>query len=254
MSLPSTEAGVVWVQPNLGIVRALGWINSIGGAVLLLFALCGGAFTLVGASTPALPLNPIEQDLSRTQAERAERLDNLAAEEAAAADPWERQRQGAERKRVELEMHVTDALDARPLASYQTVYLVLVGIGAVVLNAVLLASGVGLLRLASWGRMLALGYAVMSLSARCVSCVWYAFMVDAVTRSGSLGALFIAPPAGGMGPTAMAPGPLESIVLLVIGAMLAVPAIAAVCYAIVLLWLLTRPAVRAAFRPEFREG
>lgn len=265
MSQPSSDPHVVYVQPNPGRVKLLGWLNVIFGMLILLFAACSGIVAIGQHLSQPLITAQFEQQQAREearQAEREEQIAELVEAEAAATSDVERDRLREKRERLEFESRLHRPVDVTAFTKVGTdpkifAFTIVDLVGALVLNVLLIASGIGLLLLAPWGRKLALFVAGAKLLRLCVQTAWNLVVIVPIVAAQMQAMqeqMFVdmpGGPPGGPPPEAMFSvifafqramiygGP---IIMLIIGAI----------YPLILIWLLTRPNARAVFTPQYQ--
>jgi hypothetical protein len=152
-----------WVVPSPQIPRTFGSLNIVFGAIMLLVGL-GYAFWYFYAPTFSTQMQAqIEQQQAKRKAERAAELAKLKREEAAAKT--EEEKKAAKEAREAFEsvaeadvVDITDLTGVNVLTDRRvaTFYWAEVSSG-VLLNLLMIISGVGLVMLTEWGRKLALG-------------------------------------------------------------------------------------------------
>jgi hypothetical protein len=161
---------------NTSLTRTMGTISIVFGTLLLLCGLCSGAyvgfFTALGPSINA----QMQQEMDK---QREERIANYAEQEKTAVD--EEARQEIAKQRAELEAQPNKAPNLSKIYgmgdSRVATYMGVDIISALVLNVLLLVSGIGLLGLKSWARKLGVFVAVVKI-VRLVAI--YSFFVFAI--------------------------------------------------------------------------
>lgn len=267
MSQPSSDPRVVYAQPKPGRVKLLGWLNTIFGMLILLFAACSGAAAIVQHNVQPFLTAQFEERQARAearQAERTERIAELVEAEAVATSDEERERLRAERERLELESRLHRPVNVAAFTKVGAdprvrTYAIVDTVSAMLLNLLLIASGLGLVLLAPWGYRLALIVAWAKLLRLCVQTGWHLLIVAPILTSQMqvmqeqilAGAPGPGGPPGGPPPEAVFPVIFafqramvygSSILMLVVGAI----------YPLILIWLLTRPSARAVFTPQYQ--
>jgi len=227
-----------------GTVKTLGWLNVAFGALLMLCVTGFDAYLVL------LPYGQrkLEETQHAAQADRQARRDAeiqaLRAQEAKAETPEEKARIRAESIVLEstpLENIPSASVDLSTLGlddpRVRTHYAV-DGVTALILNLLMIVAGIGLIRLARWGRRLALWVAAIKLARLVLVGGSLILVVQPVTNTRTL-------QNGAPGETVEADGsamPLAWVMALSTLVYLTVCA----AYPIVVLVLLTRPGARAA--------
>ena len=152
-----------WVVPNPQICRSFGLMNIIFGSLLLLFAVGSAVAWVVMPTFQKQMMAGIEKQQAERKAEREAKLAELKSKEAAAKTKEEKDALKDERdaieKRVEPDLSAMSDITGFNIYSDKRilVYYIAEISAAIILNVVLIISGVGLLRLADWGRRMAIG-------------------------------------------------------------------------------------------------
>lgn len=158
------EAHEAYIRPNPQIPKTFGILNIIFSAILLTCIPCVGAYIAFLANIGTLVEAQVEQEEQQRQARRKATLDELAEKEAEAATEEEKAAIRAERARVAVKGKPVvvntpdfDAMMGGIRQPRQIAYYAVDFGTAMILNALMLASGIGLIRLRPWGRKLCLG-------------------------------------------------------------------------------------------------
>jgi hypothetical protein len=257
-----------WVVPNPQIPRSFGMMNLVFG--ILLFLLGAGflaAYIIAPGFQKKLVVNIKEQQETAKARRDAELVDIKAketaarAKEAAAKTKEETEKAKEEltsikEEREALENHVepdlsamTDMMGWNVMSDIRlTIYYFSEVISGMVLNVLMVISGVGLLGLAEWGRRLALGVAWLKIL-RWVAMLVVTLIVIVPIMSEKMDKMFqqVQTQAQSRGKTAATPmvglGQMTAIVS-AIGVVFS--ALVASIFPGISLWFLTRPPTRAA--------
>jgi hypothetical protein len=258
-STPSIALSPGMPRPS-GAPKVIGILNIVFGSALALGGLCCGVYLLTLSSlSPVIGAqqNLMQQQFQASQvAERTAALDQLKqALEAAEADD--------EKQRIQAEI---DALEATPMAvmpampdmtkmygmnnprviGFSSVDM----LSSILLNVVLIVSGVGLVALREWGRKLAIIVAGLKIARLLVlQTISIIFIVPAMAKqmAEAMEQMMSQMPSGsGGGP----PPGFSSNFAMVYGTSMTVTAVCMVIfgsiYPCIVLWVLTRPQAKAA--------
>ncbi len=158
-----------WVVPNPQIPRSFGLMNIVFGILLLLSAVGYGLMYAYAPVINELVSRPMQQIQEKQQADRAARIAELKAQEEAAKTEEEKKTVAAERAAVEVRVvpNLTPFEELQKMNAYNeprlAVYYILDVSAAVILNALMIVSGAGLMRLREWARRLAIRVAQLKI-------------------------------------------------------------------------------------------
>jgi hypothetical protein len=236
-------------QPTTSIPKTIGTLNIIFGCLLILMAICSGlnlAMQPVMNSIMTAQRQQVEQAM---EVERQAELRQLEQQEKATKDP---------KKKADLQAQQQN-LKAQPLPKMPDIAkftgdrrMLLYGltdvVTGIVLNTLLVVSGIGLLYLKEWARRTALWVAGLK-----VVCLVATYGYFAMVIAPSMGQQFVGmfedmaqgmPPGQGPGQAQVAQFGTILVTVIVIGSLVAI--LLGSVYPIVILSLLTRPRVRIA--------
>lgn len=227
------------------LARTVGVLNIVFGLLLLLGCNVSGGLSMIGGAV-AVPL--IDQALQLARNEARSEIEEL--EKKVRDEPDNRSAQGELRsaRRTVRELDKIPNLDplAKTYGSRESIgYAVVDNLLGVPLNLAMIASGVGILSLRSWGRKLAIVTMILKIVRTVPTQLFYIFVLAPQYARGT--AEFLA----GTVPPEQAPAGLQeafysSYLGMFIGTgitmLLVAPIYPAVCW-----FLLTRPKVKAAF-------
>jgi hypothetical protein len=158
------QKGAVWVVPSRQIPRTFGVLNIIFGAIMLLVGVGYGLFYFWAPTLTNQMKVQFEHLQAKQNADRESDIAKLKAEEAAAKT--EAEKQAAKNARAALEITVTPDIDFGDIAGWNVftdrrlaVYYITEVATGILLNVLMIISGIGLVALAEWARKLALGVA-----------------------------------------------------------------------------------------------
>jgi hypothetical protein len=244
-----------WVVPNPQIPRSFGLMNIIFGALLLLTAIGYGAFYLYAPAIQSYFSLPMKQIQEKQKADRAAKIAELKAAEAAAKTEAEKQTLADERAaaeaKVDLDMSAFD--DLQKTNAYNEPRLAIYEIfdisTAVVLNVLMIVSGGGLMALAGWARRLAIWVArlkilrwVLLIAGNMIFII--PLMLERTEKAMAAFELQIKTSGAGAPPFSLTALTRWSVIF---GSLVLVfTAIVSSVYPAMLLWYLSRPAARAA--------
>jgi hypothetical protein len=260
-----------WVVPNPQVPRTFGILNIIFGILLLLFGLYSIVMLIVGPKIQIAVMNQMKEQQASKQAERDAKIDELKKKEDAAKTKEEKDAIADERQALEknfepdLSGFMGDAMglsgDKRMVA-----YSAVEGTAGFILNVLMVISGIGLLRMAEWGRRLALYVAWLKIL-RWVAIVIFTMVVIVPITTQMTQKLLVqiekqtkAKSGGGASPFPLSS--LSQFAAIATAVTSVMSALAASIYPVLSLWFLTRPATRAAVLsaakasgpPEFEPG
>jgi hypothetical protein len=239
-----------WVVPNPQLPRTFGMMNIVfGGLLLLMGAGYIALWTIMPYYTKQIMAEAVKQQEAR-KAERESKIADLKRKEAAAKtaqekEPFQTELEMLER-RVEPDMSAFtdisqwDIFSDKRLAIY---YCTELGAG-ILLNLLMLISGVGLLGLTEWGRRLAVGVAWAKIVRWVAMTILTMVLILPITMA-KMKPMFDKLPQGRPGSA----GPMMSLSQIgaISGAVTAVfEALIFSIYPGLTIWYLTRPTARAA--------
>ncbi len=149
-----------WVVPNPQIPRSFGLMNLIFGALLLLVALCYGFWYLYMPTFMRQMQDRVKQQQTVTKESNESRLAEIEKEEAAAKTAEEKAELKTEREEITQRAanpspDLSEAMGMNAMNDWRVKsFLCTEVFAAVVLNVLMIVSGVGLLALSEWGRRL----------------------------------------------------------------------------------------------------
>lgn len=232
-----------------------GLMNIIFGSILLLTAIGYGAFYIYAPIIQKQFQSPITQIQEKEKADRAAKIAELKASEAAAKTEDEKKALAEERAAIESKplVNFSALQDLQNMTAYNEPKLAIYEIfdisTAVVLNVLMIVAGGGLMGLKEWARRLAIWVAGLKIL-RWVfmvlgSMVWLIPMtLDRMEKAMAAVDAQIRSSGGGVPPFSMAQVTRWSVMA---GAVIMVfSAIVASVYPAMMWWYLSRPAARAA--------
>lgn len=251
------------IVPNPRIPRTIGVLNIVFGAVILLFGVCTGAYIAVMPMFGKAMEDAQKQLTIKAEAQKQADLDALAAREEAAETDEEKDAIKQERARIEArpafnmnagmdfrKMGLTDRRFVRYMWTDLTTMLVL--------NVLMIASGIGLVRYRSWGRSLGVWVAGLKIVRLCIlQIVWIAVVVPVLAHGmGTAIGEMMAQQQAAMG--AKAPVPAAQQMTKAYGVMYTIMGVATILlgsiYPAICLWLLNKRGVKAACPASKRPG
>ncbi len=235
-----------YVVPTPQPAKTFGLLNVIFGILLILWGACQGAGALAMPFLPQFFEGIQTKVQTEVKAEREGELKALAEAEKAATTDEEKAQIVAQRAQIEA-TPVVDPIgpmkamfgmyeDRRFLTYYWAEAL-----SGIVLNGLMIASGLGLMKLRESGRRLALGVAAAKI-VRLIALVVVVVAVIAPLTAEYMKQMAAAMPAaggpamGGLMQQAAASASIQAVAFAVFGSI----------YPVLTLWFLTRPGVRAA--------
>ncbi len=245
-----------WVVPNPQVPRSFGIMNIVFGSLLLLVGAGFGFWYMIAPTFSRNMQVQMKAAQDRIKAERDARIDDLKKQEAAAKTKEEKDSLQAERVAVEQRPVVnlapmSDISGMNPMADWRlaSYYFTEVGAG-LVLNLLMIISGIALVGVTEWGRRLGIWVARLKILRWIAMIVATMVLVLPVSMEMSRKALAAAEAQiEAQGGGASMPMPMTELARVgaIFGAVLVVfTAIIAVIYPAMSLWYLSRPAARAA--------
>ncbi len=244
-----------WVVPNPQVPRTFGILNIVFGILLLLFAAYSIAMQVIGPKFQNAVMAQMKEQQASKKAERDAKIGELKKKEEAAKTKEDKESITDEREALERHVEPDVAAimgDAMGMAQDPRIvrYTYVEGIAGVLLNLLMVISGVALLRMADWGRRLALGVACLKIL-RWVSIMVFTLVVIVPMTGQTTQKMFseINKQAKANSPGGASPIPMTllSQFAAILTAVTAVAsALIASIYPALSLWFLTRPATRAA--------
>jgi hypothetical protein len=154
-----------WVVPNPQVPRTFGMLNIVFGGLLLLMGVGYLAFYVISPTFTKRIMAEAEKQQAVQKAQRETKLAELKRQEDAAKTKEEKENFQSERDLLEKnnEPDIADFSDITNFNIYSdirlTIYYFSEVIAGIVLNVLMVISGVGLLGLAEWARRLAVAVA-----------------------------------------------------------------------------------------------
>jgi hypothetical protein len=243
------------VEPNPSAAKTIGVLNIVFGACLLLCGLCFGLYmTAAAAMGPmmAVQQQQVQQQMQQAaETQRQEELKELQKREKASKDEKEKAELQARQKALQVPQPVPKLPDMTQFmrdARFQGYWLTDVGTG-LLLNLVMLVTGIGLVGLKEWGRVTGLWVAALKILRLIVLYSFYALVIAPVMVQqfkAMMEEMTKAVPPGGKAPRPEELGQMATVM----GAMTTGTAIGMIIlgaiYPVVVLIVLTRPRVKAA--------
>ena len=245
--------------PNPRTALVLGIFN-VNFSILLMLCVMVSAASLAVTPTITRAMSKLQTDLKdQVEKKRTEQLASLDAEEKAATTEKEKQEIAARRKEIEEKpvvpvtpmMDLSDmGMDNPTLIAWSWAEL----ISGLVVNLMLLASGIGLLHCKTWSWRLGFWTAILKITrlvvlySICIGVVIPAFtqkMGNAVAKMMSAQQAMAGRPTGGMPPAEM----FVKIYSVMYSGMAVGMIILGSIYPLIVIWTLTRQGVRAACFP-----
>jgi hypothetical protein len=243
-----------WVVPNPQVPRTFGILNIIFGILLLLFGAYQVVMLFVGPKIQSAMIAGMKEQQASKQAVREARIAALKKKEEAAKTKEEKDPITEEREELEKnpEPDVSAIMgEAVNISSDKRIvkYTAVEATSGIILNVMMLISGIGLLRMAEWGRRLALGVAWLKIL-RWAAIVTYTLIVivpisTAMTQK-MLQQIEKQAKAKSGGGTPFPMAILAQATAVATAVMSVVTALFASIYPVLSLWFLTRPPTRAA--------
>ena len=253
-----------YVLPTPGTPKTLGILSVIFGVLMVLYGLCTGGFLVAAKPLMQLAETQVKQAQAQVENQRKEQQKTFDDREKAATTDEEKAAIRKERDAaaasqppvVKVDMSAaTQVLDDPVVMGYSYLQL---GSG-ILLSVLLLVSGIGLIRLAPWGRSLSVAWAGLQILQLVVLTAANVLYVQPIQQANSE-KMMAKMEADAKGPNA-APGAAEGVAMaramnssgastiLVLGYL-----VLGSIYPIILLILLNKPAVRAALIGAKPEG
>ena len=261
-----------WVVPNPQVPRTFGMMNLVFGILLLLF----GAYTIVmlvyGPKIQGAMMAGMKEQQASKKAVRDAKIADLKKKEEAAKTKEEKESIADDREALEKsgEPDVSAIMnEAMAMANNPRIvaYSYAENTAGILLNVLMVISGVGLMRLSEWGRRLALGVAWLKILRWVLIMVVTLVVIVPITAQGTqrmfqeIDRQASAKSGGGGTPFPMAS--LAEFMAVATAVWSVVLALFASIYPQLSLWFLTRPPTRAAILarakpiaapPEFEVG
>lgn len=241
-------------EPNTGVPKTIGILNIVFGVLLLLCGVCSGLNVVTQSAFGPMIAAQQKQIQQALEAERQAKLKKLQEQEEAAEDEQEKAKIQAQQKVVRAQpMPVAPDTSKFMTAPGVQGYMIADALSGIALNVLMIISGIGLLALKEWGRLVAVWVAAIKVI-RLVAIYGYFALAVAPVMAQQFRAMFeemakAAPP----GPKAPSPEELAQIST-VMGATMTGTAIGMIVlgsiYPVVVLILLTRARVKAAFATQ----
>ncbi len=243
-----------WVVPNPQTPKTFGILNIVFGVLLFLWGLGSLVITVYSSSFTQSIFANVDVQMQNQKAEREAKIKEIEKEEAAAKTAEEKAELKSRRDQLEKvpnfdmkAMQDLNIMSDRRVVIYTYIETVV----GMVLNTLMIISGIGLLLLSEWARKLALGVAWIKLLRLVIMLVvTFALIVPITTQRQqkffeSMNSQMAAQSGGGRGGIPVTPllqmGAIVSAVLTVFFALFAA------VYPVLELWFLTRDRTLAAF-------
>jgi hypothetical protein len=248
-----------WVVPNPQIPRTFGTMNLVFGILMFLVGAGYIAITIVGPSFQKQMVGQIEQQQAKNKAERDAKVAELKAKEEAAKTNEEKDTLKDEREA--LESNVEPDLSAmNEMMGFNVfsdvriaIYTFSELISGMILNVLMVISGVGLLGLAEWGRRLAISVAWLKIIRWVAMIVVTLVLILPITvqkvqkMTDSIQAqVQVQTKSGGRAPPPMPMMYLKMFASIAGAVSMIFTALIASIYPVLSIWFLTRPPARAA--------
>lgn len=249
-----------WVVPNPQIPRTFGMMNIVFGILMFLVGAGYMAITIVAPTFQKQMVAQFEEQQSKSKAERVAKVAELKAKEEAAKTKEEKDALKDERETLELNAE-PDLSGMNELMGWNVfsdirlaIYSFSEMITGMILNVLMVISGVGLLGLAEWGRRLAISVAWLKII-RWIAMIVVALVLIVPITAQKTQKMYDSMQqaqaraqanAGGRGGATM---PMLNIAVFtsIAGAVTMIfSALIASIYPALSIWFLTRPPVRAA--------
>jgi hypothetical protein len=249
---PASPPDPVVVVPTPQGPKIIGILNIVFGALLILSGLAQGLSLLAAPLFERAAEVQSRRQEAADAAARAERIAELRAEEEAAEGEEEKARLADRRRAVEAspkrfrpDLSRASSISRDPvIIAYQVAEIV----SGLALNALMVAAGVGLIRLRAWGRSLAMWTAglkaVWAVATAAIAIVVVLPITASQTRE------FLRQAMADMAASGIAPPRVLTLMSQYLGVFMVVSAVgtavATLIYPAITLWVLTRPGARAA--------
>jgi hypothetical protein len=244
-----------WVVPNPQIPRTFGILNIVFGILLILFSVYNLVMLVVGPKIQTAVMSSLNETRASQKAVRDAKIAELKKKEAAAKTKEEKEPITEEREALEKsgEPDVSAIMGQAMGITQNKTYIAYTygeSISGIILNVLMIISGVGLLRMSQWACTLALGVAWLKIL-RWILIVIVTLVVIVPMTTEVTQKMFqeIDKQAKAKGGGAGNPFPMASLAQFqaIASAVVSVmSALVAVIYPSLTLWFLTRPATRAA--------
>jgi hypothetical protein len=254
---PFGEEGFPRVEPNPSPAKTFGILNIVFGILLLLCVSCSGMSLLVSTQAGMGQMMQAQQAQMNQQlkADRQREVQALEQQEQKAPTPEEKARLQAQRKALEAQpdVKVPDFQKMYGLDDAQVrSYLLTDTLSAFVLDLAMIISGIGLVSLREWGRRAALWVAGLKVL-RLVSLYSFYIVVIIPVMSKRMEQFFDEMAKAGQQGGAPPGAPGGAAFASFMGGMMTVFAVAMIVlgsiYPVIVLLVLSRPAVKAACAP-----
>jgi hypothetical protein len=245
-----------WVVPNPQIPRTFGILNIVFGILLILFSVYNLVMIVVGPKLQSAVMSSMKETQASQKAVRDSKIAELKKKEAAAKTKEEKEPITEEREALEKsgEPDVSAMMGPAMGLTHNKTYIAYTyveSISSIILNVLMIISGVGLLRLSQWACTLALGVAWVKILRWIliviVTLVVIVPMTTEVTQKMLQEIDRQAKAKGGGGGTPFPMASLAQFQAIASAVLSVMSALVAVIYPSLTLWFLTRPATRAAF-------
>lgn len=239
------------VEPNTGIPRTIGILNIVFGVLLLLCGVCSGLNVVTQSAFGPMIAAQQKQVQQALEAERQAKLKKLQEQEEAAEDEEQKAAIRAQHKLVQAQPVpvVPDTSKFMTAPGLQS-YMIADALSGIMLNVLMMISGIGLLAFKEWARVVALWVAAVKIL-RLAALYGYFALAVAPVMAQQFRAMFeemakAAPP----GQKAISPEELATIStsmgVMMTGSAIGIMVLGFIYPAVVLI-LLTRSSVKAAF-------
>jgi hypothetical protein len=244
-------------RPKTTIPKTIGTLNIVFGSLLMLCAICSGVSLAMQSAMGPMMAAQQQQFQKMQEAERAQKLQELQEREKAAADENEKAAIQAQQKALKAlpVPKMPDMAKFTQDADLQT-YIIADVVTGLLLNILLIVSGIGLLSFKEWGRQLGLWVAAAKI-VRLVALYGYFILVVVPNVTKALTTMFKdmfeeaakAAPPGQPVPGAADMAQMGTAMGIMYTAFAIGMMILGVIYPIIVLTLLSRQRVKAACAP-----
>jgi hypothetical protein len=243
-----------WVVPNPQTPKTFGILNIVFGVLLLLWGLGTLFITIYSTSFSKSVFAGVDALRQTQKKEREAKVKELEKEEAAAKTTEEKEELKSRRERLEKVPDIdTNTIQELNIMSDRRVviYSYIATVAGIVLNVLMIVSGVGLMLLHEWARKLTLGIAWIKLLRLVTMLVMTFGLILPISTQRqqkffeSMNAQMAAQSGGGRQAIPMTPILQMSAVLSAVGTVFF--ALFAAVYPVLQLWFLTRDRTVAAF-------
>lgn len=253
----ATQKEGQWVVPNPQVPRTFGIMNIVFGAILLLFGVGSLVISLYGPKIQKWMFQRVETQAAADKAEQEAKIADLKRQEAAAQTEQDKVALKAEREDLEKRAASDVTAEMEDLANWNpasdiriAIYTYSAEVAGILLNVVMIISGIGLMRLSEPARKAAIWVAWLKIARWIAMTIAMMVLILPITmertqkildkvqaQAKAQGGRGIAMPMGSFAQMMAVAGAVSQIFYLVIASI----------YPVLLIWFLTRPRARAAF-------